>query len=127
MNKLRKYATKLAVIAFIGMNTLAQSAFAQSQDPGQMLGISGWKGDIAGLLKSVAGWLQYVLAAGTLAAIVFAIVHGVNIMKETDPRARQDRIKGLWGWVVGVIIMFAATTLTAVLHNLSSQLGGGGQ
>lgn len=122
MKKIRSYMTKLAVALFLGMTTGVGAAFAQTTDPGSTLGISGWKGDIGTFLKNIAGWLQWVLAAGTLAAIVFAVMHGIGIMKATDPRERNDKIKGLAGWIVGVLIMFLATTLTAVLYNMTQKV-----
>lgn len=112
-----------AVLMVVMMITIASNfVYADTMNPADLIGNSTFtgSGDIVNMGQSVIGLVQLV---GTILSVVILVVIGIKyMMGSTEEKAEYK--KTLIPYIVGAIVIFAASWLSGIVYNWASGLGG---
>ena len=114
------YAILIALVLFVTISNFASVfAAATATDPATITGTVGTgAGKITTTGKKIVGIIQTV---GSVAAVVVLIALGIKyMMGSTEEKAEYK--KTLMPYVVGAVLVFAASNLASVIYNFANDI-----
>ena len=109
----------LVIMLTIMMVSCSLSVFAK--DPSTLnpdVTVGG--GKIENIGEKIAGALQIV---GTVLAVVILVVLGIKYMMGS-PEEKAEYKKTMMPYVIGAVLIFAATNIAGVVYNIATGIGG---
>ena len=81
------------------------------------------QGDITSIGGKIAGALQVV---GSVLAIIILVVLGIKYMMGS-PEEKAEYKKTMMPYVIGAVLIFAASNIAGVVYNIATGIGTGGK
>jgi len=120
MLKLDKKIYKIVTITMmvIMMISAVLPVFASVQNPKSIDGSNVSSFD--NIMKTILGAVQ---AVGSFAAVIVLVVVGIRYMTGSVEEKAEYK-KTMIPYVVGAVLVFAASNVAAIIYNLKDQIGG---
>lgn len=123
-NILKKVISFVLVLCFMAMPVLSFAADASDKDYWDGLMTGGNAGGLDEVTTNVGGGIVNVIrTVGYLAALGMLIWLGVKWMMATA-QEKADLKNRAWGYVIGAVLIFGASTLLPIIANFATSIGG---
>ncbi len=120
--KIKSELTKILLIAIMLVLTLSTVAFASVYTPNDFKNKINTNGDGTQNIKTVGGKIVGIVqVVGTIVAVGMLMVVGIKYMMGSAEE-RAEYKKTLFPYLVGAVLIFAASNLTQVIYTWASKL-----